>query len=843
LQTFFQHRSSVDGKSQWTNNVWFVIPYDREGLEHIWKKDEKKASDVVVAKSFMDKSIQLTVEVPNPVMSLWVNYAKEQIAFAFDSWCQEKRDDVERRFISFFGSFKQSPTPREINNAINQIGVLGIKYGDSMSASAMALYALCKQSITSKQLRDLLLDKADECEQAGSKPVTSVARAISSASIDTKYELAGILFGVDRKRGAELLIEPEIKEAFNNGEVSDFQNIVNNYKEAFQIAWDANIQLWLPKDVLNDYAFNFVKVVSSVGNWSDLIGNEQVQYFFSSLSNFIQQSMEKADFEKYDHSVLIDNLSSLLIGSLKEQTLRVISTRLNDELKVIIASMSTDVKVNEQLIVNVHKSRQRLTENGFAAQRTHYQKLDSEAWSKWVVVISKLNLDFDYVLYGKESLNAIVDNVGFNSQALDEVSLNGLYHAIKLYQGQITEEIVSKIVQWGKQPTRSTDVDYAQEVECYYKILLLLFKTTPKFRNKLLELLALSEFWGPITECEDMPSLRLLAAVALSQNEDFDPPACVLSEYWEHEIESDQIVSIIEDLVSLNALGAVWLLAREANNKLAIQIIRTDDQRLYESQCGIKYLDQYKWMQNDELRSITKKLCDGGSFSANEDDMKGNEHLDDYYEVFEIVNQYGSVDAKSFIQQQVNGITKDDWIIFLTEGKEFYTLLSSKSKHLTDALLVVLEQYIKNPHTDFPFNIERFDSLLAKVNDVQNGKFNPVAKMYFELRDTDIAADDVFEKLKPIFKQQIDNVNSQDVMYKIIGWLDNQQFDRVKWLLDSKFKPKSPVLERLQQQIEDGLSQENESSDIYRILAEFFGVSIDIENPAESEIDPTQSSS
>lgn len=155
LQTFFQHRSFADGKSQWTNNVWFVIPYDREGLEHIWKKDEKNASDAVVAKSFMDKSIQLTVEVPNPVMSLWVNYAKEQIAFAFDSWCKEKRDDVERRFISFFGSFKQSPTPREINNAINQIGVLGIKYGDSMSASAMALYALCKQSVTSKQLRDL----------------------------------------------------------------------------------------------------------------------------------------------------------------------------------------------------------------------------------------------------------------------------------------------------------------------------------------------------------------------------------------------------------------------------------------------------------------------------------------------------------------------------------------------------------------------------------------------------------------------------------------------------------------------------------------------------------------
>lgn len=73
LQTFFQHRSSSNSHLDWKDKLWFIVPFDREGLSKIWQQ-ENDNSDIDVARSFFDKCFQVIAEVPTPVMSGWIKF-------------------------------------------------------------------------------------------------------------------------------------------------------------------------------------------------------------------------------------------------------------------------------------------------------------------------------------------------------------------------------------------------------------------------------------------------------------------------------------------------------------------------------------------------------------------------------------------------------------------------------------------------------------------------------------------------------------------------------------------------------------------------------------------------
>ena len=127
LQTFFQHRShQADGtESNWQSKLWFLIPYDREGLSRVWNtngrpKDlpnddqplvvDKNLDDV--APSFLDKCFQVVAEVPEPVNSAWVDYCENTIQSALNGWPEDAVRDVIETFKQFESRLDTSPTPR-----------------------------------------------------------------------------------------------------------------------------------------------------------------------------------------------------------------------------------------------------------------------------------------------------------------------------------------------------------------------------------------------------------------------------------------------------------------------------------------------------------------------------------------------------------------------------------------------------------------------------------------------------------------------------------------------------------------------------------------------------------
>jgi len=248
LQTFFQHRNIQNGsQAEWVKNLWFLVPYDREGLSRIWDskfqgdndgsvleslanddKNNKITSDI--SKSFLSKNFQVVAEVPTPVMSAWQEYSVTCVNKALKKWPEDERKEVISTFQRYGSRLDISPTPREIQNFVNQIGLLGMSWGGEMSAESLALYALLRLNRTENELRNTLLQEGLP---------DSYSTDADADSDEIKKELAGLMFGVTKNKGIQLLLGPVIRDAMRNGDGEDLEKLSDEQGEAFWIAWSA----------------------------------------------------------------------------------------------------------------------------------------------------------------------------------------------------------------------------------------------------------------------------------------------------------------------------------------------------------------------------------------------------------------------------------------------------------------------------------------------------------------------------------------------------------------------------------------------------------------------------
>jgi len=109
MQAFLQHRNSASQGKFLEKKVWFILPYDREILAEALEPPEKQEitpSHIDSPISFLqrntssrrlmalEKSIQIQVETPEPVMSGWAKYLDACIDSALD-WSPEEIEKVK----------------------------------------------------------------------------------------------------------------------------------------------------------------------------------------------------------------------------------------------------------------------------------------------------------------------------------------------------------------------------------------------------------------------------------------------------------------------------------------------------------------------------------------------------------------------------------------------------------------------------------------------------------------------------------------------------------------------------------------------------------------------------
>jgi hypothetical protein len=224
LQTFLQHSRQ---KTNWLKRLWIIIPYDRYGLEKLWKKDqyskvinkeegiEDDLQDSEIATSFLDKRFQIRFEVPPIVLSNWSAYLKKLLQDSFPDHPKDEFHDAYRVFELYRSDPISSPTPREIKLYVNQIGAIHRQWQDTFPLSHVGYYVLLK-----RKGQDVIKEL-----RSGRYNDPNLLSVIGSELIDN---LTALSFNVEITLARQLLLRRPIIQALNEGDEESFLGLADH---------------------------------------------------------------------------------------------------------------------------------------------------------------------------------------------------------------------------------------------------------------------------------------------------------------------------------------------------------------------------------------------------------------------------------------------------------------------------------------------------------------------------------------------------------------------------------------------------------------------------------------
>jgi hypothetical protein len=208
LQTFLQHSRE---RPKWLDRIWIVMPFDAAAIARLWKSGEQR--DDVAATSFLDKTFQLRFEVPPPLLSDWREYFMALLRQALPNHSDEefhavyrtiaslrRRDDRDAGVLELKDT--GAPTPRDLKILANQIGVLHRLWQDDFPLDHLAYFVVLRRSVPSQTVIGML--RSDTLP--GAPSTTGLGTEIND-------NLAALLFGADRKKARQLLLEDPIVAA------------------------------------------------------------------------------------------------------------------------------------------------------------------------------------------------------------------------------------------------------------------------------------------------------------------------------------------------------------------------------------------------------------------------------------------------------------------------------------------------------------------------------------------------------------------------------------------------------------------------------------------------------
>ena len=836
LQTFFQHRShQVDSsESNWQAKLWFLIPYDREGLSRVWNTngrpkdlpddDQPLEIDKVsheVAPSFLDKCFQVVAEVPEPVNSAWVDYCENTIQSALNGWPKDAVRDVIETFKQFESRLDTSPTPRQILVFTNRVGLLGLRWGEGMSAEAIALYALLRKNRSDRQLRQELLQDGLPGNYEGRE---------SSGKL--KGQLAGMLFGVDETKGMQLLLGPEIKAALNKADSEAIKRLIGDHGEGFWVAWESIKGSSLPKGHVEEYRIAITK-----GFCNGVAENKGRA--FSSINRLVSEwksTDTKWELERYDYSEALKAL--IETASSGAELLPWLEGIAKQSIKQVVSSVSKE-GFNPEKLPNISKLITLLEHYGVELPRLQYKSLDQESWKLWQEAIGLENLEFSCVLPVKGTVAALANSLDINNPATDTIKL--LIVTLS-YVPTINEwdVVADKLVEWGNNPNRQIGNNDAYEL-----MLHILLKCSKTAKDKITTVLTTPSFIAKI-EQEDVAqtfNVLPLCAVGLKGELLTSGLGNNISNYWQSKFDQDQCLQVINVLQELSALWVIWLLATDANNEFAIGLIKSGsvDDDIYISDLGPKCVGSFAWASEDDLADIISKASEYGGLAKAKIGLV--ESPVDYRSCLKLIGLYGGLEGQVIVEEALKNVTASQWADILAEDRLLFDCIKDQGNHeFKDGFVTFAKKELAEGElSDYVWDDfgKYYDKLMDK-EDVAG----ILTKRYFEF-DGDPLSDKSFDQFSPIAARYISPSSLDDLMKKVENWLASSQWMRVTWLIDTGFEFSGELNQSLVSRITvmlDGTEPETEEGNrgILLQLANFFGIDVDLNDGVDSDSDDVE---
>ncbi len=223
LQTFLKQRQIDDSK--WSERVWIIVPYDRNGLSLLWKNDSAGAGET--AASFMDKSFQVRFEVPEPVRSEWRSFLDAKLKQALPDHAKNKSElhTVYRVMAIYLARQNRIPTIRELKLFVNQIGSIHRQWCPTIPLTHIAYFVMLRRptpiSVEGENIAEALLNgRITYLTQAGapdtrSFPEEDILELLDETPEVIRDNLAALSFNVSVDVARQLLLKDPILNMLN----------------------------------------------------------------------------------------------------------------------------------------------------------------------------------------------------------------------------------------------------------------------------------------------------------------------------------------------------------------------------------------------------------------------------------------------------------------------------------------------------------------------------------------------------------------------------------------------------------------------------------------------------
>ncbi len=820
LQTFFQYRSSPNHTALKTlSNVWFIIPYDREGLENIWSDSPDSDSSIkrtTTSKSFLEKSIQLRVEVPPPVISGWISYLEECIKTALSSWPLDERKIISETYQRQLSSLASSPTPRQIRNFVNQVGLLGTRWRPQMTSRSVALYAILRLELSESDLREKLL-----------KPNELNIEWVEDFD-QTRMELTGIFFGVESERGAQILLSPEIKKYIFNQDKEGINHLIEMHKDAFWVCWHT-LNIMPTKD--SSYGDIVPFSIIFVECWRH--ASHRLTMEASALQEAWTKNEQKWNFSELSYSGILQDLYQIFPEP--DTFLHTAKRNTNTALQEIIKGIEEISSAQE--LIEIEKCQIWLSDKGHPPKKLHYPKLTAQNWIKWHSLLEENGAHMSNVLPDKNSLDDLF-NLAFKTDSKPEdIDIKALEHALSVGSDAFSwVESFAVISDWAQHlpPTLThKSIDF-------FTLLALAFPAD--FSATISKALDQDTFISKITQSLDDEELTAKSSLFLGvilkdqiQSDSRLPEKA--KEFWKNA-DAVNALDLIEPYKYDDKFWhSIWILSRDTNNKLASALITdADNEKPYLDPEPLLNISSYRWLEPAHI----KQLCAKGALEKAKKTIRSDipAHSETLFKIYES----GTAEAKAFSETLALSLDKEAWVKCL-EG--------SDTNYMPD-LAIAMEKSLDHVFTDAFYSCiyaqisedsglswiwKNLDKLIQKTLDQKINKKKLISK-YFQL-ESDNLRDESFDALKNQMAPYLSYISGDLIYERVIFWFSNEQWARILWLLEHKESLQlAEPPETLTSMILRHLSNTSESRESAVVdLASFLKVSTGKDNQSESEKD------
>lgn len=836
LQTFFQHRSNscYENENTWSSNLWFLVPYDRDGLSQVWDKksppsqvtstpvditsDSKISHSNELAVSFLEKCFQIIAEVPEPVMSAWAEYAEKVVSASLYGWPDEKLDNIVSTYKRYESRLESSPTPRQIHTFVNRVGMLGMHWKDEMSAEAIAIYALVRQKRSDKQLRKLLLEE--------SLPDNYVGTADND---DLKRQLAGMLFGVNKNKGIQLLLEPEIRAALNSGDSEVLKTLIVDQGEAFWIVWQVIRERILPKEHNEEYRIAVTETFcGAVGNYKIKVDTD-IEHLMVEWEN----SPETWALDSFDYSGAVSALLSM-VRNKKESNkfLSWLKCAVDNAISDSVTRISaTNFKPSE--LTNITKLITLLESQDMVFKRKHYSNLDQTQWRLWNNALQSEEIDIQFVLPAKGTIQSLAGSIDVTTP--DETLLSFLKKTLSyIPESAEWKAVADKLITFGNNANHGLGINSA------YELMLALFLSCNSNVKKIIVNCIVNVPFNARSQFEDVqtvPALLVLCAYVQDEKLLESSASQNIKDFWQSEFDKEKCKPLTDLLIEQKKLSIVWGLARNPQNKVAIGIISNDvDNSIYTSSHGVEFFDEYSWASDEERATILSKSVKYGGFSEAEHILIDNPVT--YRHCFKLIREHGGELENKFVDEALTKITADQWKEAFSEDNVLIDCINGKGNHefKDGTRTFLLDELGKGQLTVHLWS--NFSQIYGKLQDSKDVT-EAIANKYMNC-EKDLFDDESFNGLARYISEFIPKIDSSVLMERLGLWLTKGQWIRIEWLLSTDLKfdgtAKESLTSRVNALINDATEEHQE---ILYAIAKVFNISIEVKS-VDSELKGTE---